>query len=97
MIASVRGTVVIRRSESVVVECAGSATAWRCRRTLFSRCLRSGTRRSCTTHLIMRDDGMHLFGFAAEDERDLFLMLLGVQGVGPRSRSRCSRCTTASC
>jgi Holliday junction DNA helicase RuvA len=32
----------------------------------------------------MRDDGMQLFGFAAEDERDLFLMLLGVQGVGPK-------------
>src|SRR5204863_8467884 len=35
-------------------------------------------------HLIMRDDGMYLYGFAAEDERELFLLLLGVQGVGPK-------------
>jgi Holliday junction DNA helicase RuvA len=36
------------------------------------------------THLIMREDGISLYGFAAEDERDLFLMLLGVQSVGPK-------------
>jgi Holliday junction DNA helicase RuvA len=36
------------------------------------------------THLIMRDDGMHLYGFATEEERDLFLMLIGVQSVGPK-------------
>jgi Holliday junction DNA helicase RuvA len=36
------------------------------------------------THLVMRDDAMQLYGFAAEDERELFLMLIGVQGVGPK-------------
>ena len=36
------------------------------------------------THLILRDDGMHLYGFATEAERELFLMLIGVQGVGPK-------------
>ena len=36
------------------------------------------------THLVLRDDGMHLYGFASEAERELFLMLIGVQGVGPK-------------
>jgi len=42
--------------------------------------------KACTlhTHLILRDDGMHLYGFATEEERDLFLALIGVQGVGPK-------------
>lgn len=35
-------------------------------------------------HLVMRDDGIHLFGFSTEAERELFLMLVGVQGVGPK-------------
>jgi holliday junction DNA helicase RuvA len=36
------------------------------------------------THLVLRDDGMHLFGFASQAERELFLMLIGVQSVGPK-------------
>lgn len=36
------------------------------------------------SHLVLRDDGIHLFGFASETERELFLMLIGVQGVGPK-------------
>jgi len=36
------------------------------------------------SHLIMRDDALQLYGFATEEERDLFLMLLGVQSVGPK-------------
>jgi Holliday junction DNA helicase RuvA len=32
----------------------------------------------------VRDDAMALFGFASEEERGLFLLLVGVQGVGPK-------------
>ncbi len=34
--------------------------------------------------MILRDDAIKLFGFATEAERDLFLMLIGVQNVGPK-------------
>lgn len=36
------------------------------------------------TSLVVREDSMTLFGFATEDERDVFDVLLGVSGVGPR-------------
>ena len=36
------------------------------------------------SHLVMRDDAIQLFGFSTEAERDLFLLLVGVQGVGPK-------------
>ena len=32
----------------------------------------------------MRDDALLLYGFASEEERDLFLLLIGVQSVGPK-------------
>ena len=32
----------------------------------------------------MREDALTLHGFATEEERDLFLLLIGVQGVGPK-------------
>jgi Holliday junction DNA helicase RuvA len=36
------------------------------------------------SHLIARDDALTLYGFHSEQERDLFLMLLSVQAVGPK-------------
>jgi Holliday junction DNA helicase RuvA len=36
------------------------------------------------SHLLARDDAIQLYGFATEAERELFLMLIGVQGVGPK-------------
>jgi len=37
-----------------------------------------------STHLLWKEDGPQLFGFASEEERMLFRLLIGVQGVGPR-------------
>lgn len=36
------------------------------------------------THLHLREDGMALYGFLTESERDVFRLLLGASGVGPR-------------
>lgn len=36
------------------------------------------------THLVVREDAWLLYGFENQAERDLFLMLLGVDGVGPK-------------
>jgi len=37
------------------------------------------------THLSVREDGWTLFGFLEEEERELFRLLLGVQGIGPKA------------
>jgi Holliday junction DNA helicase RuvA len=37
------------------------------------------------THLYVRDDAMQLFGFATEEERRIFELLLSVSGIGPRT------------
>jgi Holliday junction DNA helicase RuvA len=36
------------------------------------------------THLVVREDSMSLFGFLHREDRDLFLKLIGVSGVGPK-------------
>jgi Holliday junction DNA helicase RuvA len=43
-----------------------------------------GRRVSLHTHLVVRDDALSLYGFATEEERELFLALIGVQSVGPK-------------
>jgi len=84
VIASVTGEVTVRRPDQVVVDAAGVGY----RLAVSSETLRAvpavGERVGLHAHLISRDDSMALYGFASEDERDLFLMLISVSGVGPK-------------
>jgi Holliday junction DNA helicase RuvA len=85
VIALVAGEVRVRRPDHVVVETA-SGVGYRLN--VSAETLRHvpavGRSVSLHTHLILRDDALHLYGFAAEAERDLFLLLIGVQSVGPK-------------
>jgi Holliday junction DNA helicase RuvA len=84
LIASVRGHVLVRRADHVVIECTGVGY----RLAVSANSMRSvpavGAETLLHTHLILRDDGMHLYGFASEEERELFLLLTQVQSVGPK-------------
>jgi holliday junction DNA helicase RuvA len=84
MIASVRGTVTVRRPDHVVVECGGVGYRLAVSAETLKAVPARGKEALLQSHLVMRDDGMHLYGFASEDERELFLLLIGVQGVGPK-------------
>jgi Holliday junction DNA helicase RuvA len=84
MIASVRGPVVVRRSGEVVVEAAGVGYRLAVSAETLREVPAAGEEVELLAHLVLRDDGIHLYGFATETERDLFLMLVGVQGVGPK-------------
>jgi holliday junction DNA helicase RuvA len=84
MIALLRGEVAVRRSDHVVVLCEGVGY----RAAVSAETLRHvppvGEPVTLHTHLIVRDDSLNLYCFHAEQERDLFLMLLSVQAVGPK-------------
>jgi holliday junction DNA helicase RuvA len=84
VIASVSGEVVVRRAGEVVIEAAGVGYRLAVSAETLRHVAAPGERARLLSHLVLRDDGMHLYGFAAEAERDLFLMLIGVQGVGPK-------------
>jgi Holliday junction DNA helicase RuvA len=84
MIALLRGEVAVRRSDHVVVLSGGVGY----RAAVSAETLRHvpavGEQLTLHTHLIVRDDALSLYGFHSEQERDLFLMLLSVQAVGPK-------------
>jgi len=84
VIAAVRGPVLARKPDHVVVECGGVGY----RLAVSAQTLRSvpgdGKTVALLAHLVMRDDAINLYGFSTEEERELFLMLIGVQGVGPK-------------
>jgi len=85
VIVLVGGDVAVRRPDHVVVETA-SGVGYRLG--VSAETLRQvpavGHAVSLHAHLIVRDDALMLYGFATEEERDLFLMLIGVQSVGPK-------------
>jgi len=84
MIALVSGEVAVRRGDHVVVSCAGVGYRLGVSAETLSHVPRIGEQVTLFTHLIVREDAMTLMGFATEEERDLFLLLIGVQGVGPK-------------
>jgi holliday junction DNA helicase RuvA len=84
VIASVRGEVVTRLAGEVVIEAGGVGYRMAVSTETLSKVPQVGKEGRLLTHLVLRDDGMHLYGFATQTERELFLLLIGVQGVGPK-------------
>ena len=84
MIATVRGEVLVRRADHVVIEASGVGY----RLTVSAETLRSvpasGQQTFLHAETISRDDSLSLYGFASEEERDLFVQLIGVSGIGPK-------------
>lgn len=84
MIAAVRGEVMVRRPDHVVIDAGGVGY----RLTVSAETLKAvpATGRETFLHaeLVSREDSLALFGFASEEERDLFGQLVSVSGVGPK-------------
>lgn len=84
MIAFLEGTLAERAGDHVVVADGGIGYEVMVSATTLAALPPLGRRVRLLTHLQVRDDGMLLYGFATASERDLFLMLLSVNGVGPK-------------
>jgi Holliday junction DNA helicase RuvA len=83
MIASVRGRVISREPE-LIVEVGGLGLAVHVSARTAAVLPAVGDTVFLHTYLHVREDHLALYGFAAEEERALFLQLLGVNGVGTR-------------
>jgi Holliday junction DNA helicase RuvA len=84
MIAMVSGTVAVRRSDHVVVDCGGVGYRLAVSAETLRHVPAVGKAVLLHSHLVVREDALQLYGFATEEERELFLMLISVQSVGPK-------------
>jgi Holliday junction DNA helicase RuvA len=84
MIASVTGTVLVRRPDHVVVEAAGVGYLLNVSAETLGAVPAVGKKATLHSHLVVREDQMSLYGFATEAELDLFQLLIGVNSVGPK-------------
>lgn len=83
MIASIRGEVLAIIDNSVVIDVGGvGISTLVVERTLQT--LSIGSKATLHTSLMVREDSLTLFGFEDTQERDLFVLLQTVTGIGPR-------------
>jgi len=83
MIASVAGQVAAVAPDEAVIEVGGVGFAVQCTPNTLAT-LRVGAPARLATSLIVREDSLTLYGFADDDEKNLFELLQTVTGVGPR-------------
>jgi holliday junction DNA helicase RuvA len=84
VIALISGTVAARRHDHVIVDCGGVGYRLAVSAETLRHVPAVGQSATLHTHLVLRDDSISLYGFSTEEERELFLMLLSVQAVGPK-------------
>jgi Holliday junction DNA helicase RuvA len=83
VIASVSGRVAAVSPDGAVVEVGGIGLAVQCTPGTIAR-LSVGEDARLATSLVVREDSLTLYGFADDDERQLFELLQTANGVGPR-------------
>ena len=83
MIAFVRGEVAAVGLTSAVVEVGGVGLELLCTPNTLAR-LRTGHTATLPTSMVVREDSLTLFGFADEDEKQVFELVQTASGVGPK-------------
>lgn len=84
MIASVRGQVIGKGKDFIVVEVNGVGFQVKVPHRVLSSAEATGAEIQLYTHLYVRENDIALYGCATEEELKVFRLLLGVTGVGPK-------------
>jgi holliday junction DNA helicase RuvA len=83
VIAHLSGTVAALTPDGVVIDVGGVGLRVQCTPDTLAT-LRPGTQGRVATSLVVREDSLTLFGFATDDERNVFELLQTASGIGPR-------------
>ena len=89
MIGLVRGVLVKRIGDNVLVDCGGVGYEVVIPESSIDRLPAPRHEVTLFTHLIWKEDGVTLYGFLNEEDREMFRMLIQVSGVGPKMAMSC--------
>lgn len=84
MIASIEGRLVERTLDGAVIDVNGVGYRILMPAPVVAALPSAGETVRVRTHLYVREDQMTLYGFDTAEQRDLFTILLGVSGIGPK-------------
>ena len=85
MIVNIRGILARKMPEEIVIETGGLGYACRISINTYDQLPKPGSEVSLLTYFQVTENSQALFAFANETERELFIMLIGVSGIGPKT------------
>ncbi len=85
MIACIKGQILAKALDAVIVDVAGVGYQVHMATTSLARLPEVGSTVQILTRLQIRDDGCTLYGFLSNEEKNLFERLITVSGVGPKA------------
>lgn len=84
MYAYIKGLLIQKKEEFVVIETGGIGYKIFCHPPMQDRFGKTGDTVCVYTYLYVREDTLALYGFPSQEEHDMFVMLLQVSGIGPK-------------
>jgi Holliday junction DNA helicase RuvA len=84
MIGSLRGIVLARRPDNVIIDVNGVGYQVNVPLNVLADLPQEGQEVFLHIYTHVREDTLQLFGFTAEDEKKIFMVLLGISGIGPK-------------
>ena len=84
MYAFIEGKVCDKSGGTLILQAGGVGYLLTCSNNTLQVAPPVGSTMRCLTYFSVREDAMELFGFATQEEKDLFLRLISVSGVGPK-------------
>ncbi len=84
MIASLSGKVLLKKKDRAVIDVSGVGYEVFLTTDTLARLPEVGAESFLHVHMQVRDDAIVLFGFSEAAEKEMFLQLVGVSGVGPK-------------
>jgi len=85
MIDSISGKILKKSPTLTVVDINGVRLKIHISLSTFERLPAVGSLTQILTYLHVREDILDLYGFSHEEQRDVFMLLIGISGIGPRS------------
>lgn len=85
MYAHIRGTLTEKNTDSVVIDASGVGYELSVSANTLAFCPQAGEEVKLFAYLSVREDAIELFGFASREEKKMFLRLIGVSGIGPKT------------
>jgi Holliday junction DNA helicase RuvA len=89
VIGRLRGRLVQKQVEEVILDVGGVGYAVHCPLSVLEALPPEGSEATLVVHTHVREDALVLYGFCTADERQIFRLLIGTTGIGPKLALAC--------